>query len=1094
MHIKELHVEFYFLFVTLSCIAHAKISNDFNHKEIDKSELIESLKTHQYIDSVELKEVVKKECHADSFINKGEFSEALTFLFQANKIREAICGTENLEYISNLVRMLYCLYEIGDYERAIEIGEKAKNIIERMGFADNIDFVVTISKLADCYSSINNHVEAIQLRNKVLSIYKEELYTDCHEYATEQISLANDFAHISNYKEAILHSNEAKEIFKILYGIDNINYAITLYNLASFYYETGNYEESVKLWTEAGEILKRIYGTDCPEYAIVLTKLAVFNLTLGNYENASNYIREALNIQERIIGTYHRDYAESLNILANIKADMGNYEEAIRIGTEALYITGKISGQTDDDYAIQLSNLADYYSLLGNDSEAIKMQTRAINILSNHVGLTHPSCASILRKLAECQRGVRNYREAVRHDSLAMNIDKQTLGTKHPHYAYSLSSLALDHLYLGDYTIATELGKEATEIVKEAFGKESTDYAKCLSHLSGCYFGLHDYTEAKRLLIIASKIYEKKYGPKSPDYIGLLFRQSVCDIALNRVEDALKVITSAINIESSNAVKFISNASPLLKEAYWIQEKNVFFHLLPKLIFLMPSPNNISFLYNNTALLAKNLLLNTEKLMKKQIKESGDSVLMKEFCSLQTNYMILGKQFYKQSILHQNEIDSLIHIIKKQENDLAEKTNNHDTYLSYSKITWKDIKNYLHQNEIAIEFIEIPLVNDNKVYVALSVRKDSESPKMITLFEEKQLIGFPDSLHYQCKEMTNLVWKPLQAELEGIKNIYFSPSGALYNIGIEYLPGMENYNIYRLSSTRELVTSKQTETKNRAVLYGGLNYDADFDKSVTDKSLALLDETFVERAYVRGMGLRGGKEYLKHTKEEVDIIGEEFNKANWECIIDSAAMGTEESFKALSGRRIGCLHISTHGFYYTQEDAENALYKFMLIDNNLASAEDKALTRSGLVLSGANHILEDEELPDNVEDGILTAKEIADVDLRGLDLVVLSACQTGLGDIEQGEGVFGLQRGFKKAGANSILMSLWEVDDKATQILMTQFYRNLLFGQSKRQSLLNAQKNLREYWNANGEQCYNSPKYWAAFILLDGFDKKLEDN
>jgi CHAT domain-containing protein len=293
---------------------------------------------------------------------------------------------------------------------------------------------------------------------------------------------------------------------------------------------------------------------------------------------------------------------------------------------------------------------------------------------------------------------------------------------------------------------------------------------------------------------------------------------------------------------------------------------------------------------------------------------------------------------------------------------------------------------------------------------------------------------------------------------------------------------MENYNIYRLSSTRELVTSKKIEKKNLAVLYGGLDYDARFDKSATGKNPTMQDEVFKERANVRGMGLRGGKEYLKHTKEEVDIIGEELDKVNWECLIDSASMGTEESFKALSGREIGCLHISTHGFYYTKEDADNARYKFMLIDNNMVSDEDRTLTRSGLVMSGANHILEDEVLPVNVEDGILTAKEIADIDLRGLDLVVLSACQTGLGDIAQGEGVFGLQRGFKKAGANSILMSLWEVEDKATQILMTQFYRNLLSGQSKRQSLLSAQKYLREV----GGGRYDEPKYWAAFILLDG--------
>ena len=195
--------------------------------------------------------------------------------------------------------------------------------------------------------------------------------------------------------------------------------------------------------------------------------------------------------------------------------------------------------------------------------------------------------------------------------------------------------------------------------------------------------------------------------------------------------------------------------------------------------------------------------------------------------------------------------------------------------------------------------------------------------------------------------------------------------------------------------------------------------------------------------------------------------------------------GTEESFKSLSGDSIRLLHIATHGFYYTPEEIDSMSYDFIQIDKYVATAEDKSLSRSGLLMSGANHILEGENIPDNVEDGILTAKEISGVDLQGLDLVVLSACQTGLGDISQGEGVFGLQRGFKKAGANSILMSLWEVNDEATQILMTQFYKNLVSGQSKRQSLQSAQRYLREY---NAGQ-YNKPEYWAAFILLDGIDK-----
>lgn len=504
---------------------------------------------------------------------------------------------------------------------------------------------------------------------------------------------------------------------------------------------------------------------------------------------------------------------------------------------------------------------------------------------------------------------------------------------------------------------------------------------------------------------------------------------------------------------------------------------------IPYFAFKMKSPDLYKMAYNG-ALVAKEFRLTAENRLRKNLLTTQDSI-SKDY----VNRISKEMQAYK-SMIKNHDLGALEKhwdILNLQRSLVAYLDSIGALQTLFPK--WPDVYNILKEKELAIEFVEFPLWNQNQsMYGALVLRKDSAFPKLIPLFEERQLKQVSDTLYYQCKEMTDLVWKPLQSELGGITNIYFSPSGALYNIGIEYLPGMEDYNIYRLSSTRELVTSGKTETKNRAVLYGGLRYDAGFDKSVTEKSLAMLDEAFKERANVRGMGLRGGKEYLKHTKEEVDIIGEELSKANWKCVLDSAAMGTEESFKALSGREIGCLHISTHGFYYTQEDADNARYKFMLIDNNMVSAEDKALTRSGLVMSGANHILEDEELPDNVEDGILTAKEIADVDLRGLDLVVLSACQTGLGDIAQGEGVFGLQRGFKKAGVNSILMSLWEVDDKATQILMTQFYRNLLSGQSKRQSLLNAQKNLREYRNANGEQCYNSPKYWAAFVLLDSLN------
>ena len=180
------------------------------------------------------------------------------------------------------------------------------------------------------------------------------------------------------------------------------------------------------------------------------------------------------------------------------------------------------------------------------------------------------------------------------------------------------------------------------------------------------------------------------------------------------------------------------------------------------------------------------------------------------------------------------------------------------------------------------------------------------------------------------------------------------------------------------------------------------------------------------------------------------------------------------------------LHLATHGFYISKSEMDNYKdFDFLSLDNaNGDEIEDKELVRSDLLFAGANHTLEgDGVIPDGYDDGILTALEVASLDLIGLDIVVLSACQTAQGDLGE-DGVLGLQRGFKKAGANSILMSLWKVDDEATQILMTLFYKHLVSGKSKRQSLQSAQKDLKEY---NGGK-FNKPEYWAAFILLDGIN------
>jgi CHAT domain-containing protein len=407
------------------------------------------------------------------------------------------------------------------------------------------------------------------------------------------------------------------------------------------------------------------------------------------------------------------------------------------------------------------------------------------------------------------------------------------------------------------------------------------------------------------------------------------------------------------------------------------------------------------------------------------------------------------------------------------------------------RITWQDVQGKLDEDDIAVEFLDFPLYGtDSTMYVALTLKKDYDSPRMIHLFEKGQLDSVPEGSLYTDTDLYSLVWKPLESELSGVKDIYFSPSGELHRIGIEYLPvsATENicdrYALHRLSSTRQLALI-QSDTEGEArVLYGDLDYDKATAMGRNSASTGSRKRIYKKapRAIVDSLDLRGALSRLPYTKKETEKIAKGMKRSKVPCILYTDKDGTEESFKLLDGTRPRILHIATHGFYLTKQEAvESNFARPRLLEAEHDYREDKPMTRSGLLLSGCRPALNHDTIPEGVEDGILTAQEISHLDLRGLDLVVLSACQTGLGDIASGEGVFGLQRGFKSAGAKTIVMSLWKVDDNATMDLMVSFYGHYLKGMSKEESFRQAREELRQ----KSEPGRVRPD-WAAFVMLDG--------
>ena len=948
----------------------------------------------------------------------------LCFLKEICVLDSSHIGGNSFRYAESLCD-LGCQYSsMREFQKAKHAFERAKAIVSERYKEKNWLIAYIYKNLASISYNENDIVSAIRYMKRSLLEERDTLYIiDDSSTSSDYNTLANYYSYAGDWETALR----------------------IMANRVDYWYEMYK-KDPKKVLAPLGPWMS--YYDNKHAYSEALSDYASFYIDAGLPKKALRTYKESLDV---LGGEYSFGEYKNLGYYYYMIKDYGKailfYELAAK---DYLFLNSDNPNNNSTDYYLNIQNsIAMSYASMGDVKNAIIIQkdiickadssTREREKIFGQWEADFDTYADYISNLARYYNLNHQYDSAIIYEKKSLDIKLKYKPIEN-NLAYSYMNLGYAYMGLRQWNEALKFTLEAFNIYSQT--KENLFYTRSLMDLVDCFFLSRD------------TINLEKYTP--------ILMAAVTD-------DLLLTLQDLTYDERSN---FLDNYSDLINQK------------IPKYSYYYPLSDLLAGMTYNASLLLKGALLNSENSIRRIINESNDASLNILWEELRADKYILSKQLEKDSLNRLLNTDSLQNVIYNLEDSLIIKCKGYDDITKSMKLKWQDIQESLSTQDLAIEFLSFPIENDSVMYAALTLRKDGKSPKLITLFEENQLKNISDTLCYHSKDMTQLVWEPLLLELQGVKNIYFSPAGALYNIGIEYLPGMEDYNIYRLSSTRELVNRGETNVNNRAVLYGGLDYDAKLDTLSQSRSQTKFSEKFVDHSDVRSMKYRGGQEKLTHTLDEVEQIEKELNSSQWVCLLDTISLGTEESFKSLSGKKINTLHIATHGFYYTPEESDHIGYAFLL-PNNQTSAEDKSLSRSGLLMSGANHILDGDSIPENVEDGILTAKEIADVDLRGLDLVVLSACQTGLGDISQGEGVFGLQRGFKKAGANSILMSLWEVNDEATQILMTQFYKNLVSGQSKRMSLRYAQKYLREYNNG----CFNEPKYWAAFILLDGIEK-----
>lgn len=616
----------------------------------------------------------------------------------------------------------------------------------------------------------------------------------------------------------------------------------------------------------------------------------------------------------------------------------------------------------------------------------------------------------------------------------------------------------LSWMRLKNYTTAETDYINSVELLENAGEVGRKDLSESLKQLSTAYY----YQDKRELTINAiNRCIENTLatlGSNHSETLDAYSMRSNYHAFFNNAKEAMTDRVTCFKIVRDNVERNFAYLTASERTTYWNKNKGESSMMFAFAHRLGISQDLFTDELYNQQLLSKSLLLTAESSLQRAIEKDA----------------ALSEAYHKIRALRLKSSDDRTAPVEAQaamleadrlERQLGEKAAEIHKFTDFLKVNVNDVRRRLDPDDIAVEFVDYPLSKDSVIYAALVLSPKERNVKYIPLLEKSEL-------ELESADLGRLIWKPILSSLKTTpRNIYFAPTGLLYLLPLESQTLddgsllSETFNVYRLSSTRWLAFEPDRHSGKDAVVYGGLSYDMDVNDLLEDsksysRSIANVEinDYAIDRKVVTSL------KYLPGSLREVENIASAIKDAKIKDLsasILTGTSGTESSFKSLSGKRTKIIHLATHGFY----------------SPNTADPMQAA----GLCFAGANNKYNRLAIPEGVDDGILTASEAAEMDLNGLDLLILSACQSGLGNITA-DGVEGLQRGFKKAGCKSMIMSLRSVDDVATQMLMSAFYREFLSGKSKLEAFETAKRELK-----NNDE-YSDSRYWASFILLDAID------
>ncbi len=1065
---------------------------------------------------------------AELLRKQGKYAAAEPLYRRSLAISENALGPDHPDVGASLHNLAVLLRAQGQYAAAEPLYRRSLAINEKALGPDHPSVAISLKSLAGLLHHQGGYDEAEKLLRRSLSINEKTL----DPYHSDLGFIHNDLGIVlmakGQYSAAEQSLRRSLAISEKALGPDHPKVITNINNLAGALYNQGNYGAAESLLRRSLTIREKVLGPDHPDVATSLNNLAKLLEIQGQYSAAEPLYRRSLSIGEKTLGANHPNVATSLDNLALLLHIKGQYSAAEILYSRSLSIREKNLGPDHRDVATSLHNLAALRKTQGQYSAAEQPLRRSLAISEKALGPDHPDVATSLRNLAGLLQSQGQYSAAEPLFRRSLSIGEKALGPDHPDVASSLNSLASLLQDQGKSAQAEPLYRRSLAINEKALGPDHPDVATSLNNLAGLLQAQGQYSAAESLFRRALAIREKTFGPNHSAIAASLNNLGSLLADQGQYAVAENLFRRGITIgENTQGADHINLATSLNNLAYILYSQKKYIDTLS----IIQRSRDIE-----STWILRELPLLPEQARSAQLRELGGaweatfgwinsfSPIAKMALKARLNRQGLLQEIEQRQVVLLNtpsidrrKIEQLHALtqqlasvtlpadrraeVRKQRDQLQAEIYRQIPELQLQLVTTAEVAKALPADGTLVEFQRYQPFDGRKPkdqrwgpaqYIALVLKPDA-SVASVTLGPaaaidstvHKGLRATADGLSDADAiwgELSDQVLKPLLPHLTGSRQWFLSPDGELNRVPFAALPAPQQPGIslakvvqLRLLTTgRELVKLQQpTPTGSASLVMANPTYDRLGAKPGEESKAA--ESTTVAQQRSAELGSNQWKQLPASEREGQKVA---------RLLSTGLISGTSATTKALQrhqGPRV--LHVATHGFFVADQETKptepmRAIQEGSPLLRSLRQ-EDPQL-RSGLVFAGAN-----QPDVDPNDDGYLTAAEAVNLNLKGTELVVLSACSTGQGDVRTGEGVYGLQRSLTVAGARSTLLSLWKVDDNATAEFMGRYYQRIKDGEGRSDALAAVQEEFRsgKVQSANGVN-WKEPYYWAAWQLV----------